>query len=89
MSGIEVIPAAKRLIKSLRDLGYDFAQAVADVVDNSIEAGATLGWPKWVGAKGAVVGIDKFGASAPAEAIFENYGFNVANVVATVKKTLR
>lgn len=42
MSGIEVIPSAKRLIKSLRDMGYDFSQAVADVVDNSIEAGATL-----------------------------------------------
>jgi transketolase len=54
----------------------------------AIEAGATLGWPKWIGAKGAVVGIDKFGASAPAETIFENYGFTVANVVATVKKTL-
>jgi Histidine kinase-, DNA gyrase B-, and HSP90-like ATPase len=42
VSGIEVIPSAKRLIKSLRDMGYDFSQAVADVVDNSIEAGATL-----------------------------------------------
>lgn len=40
--GHELIPSAKRLIKSLRDMGYDFAQAVADVVDNSIEAGATL-----------------------------------------------
>lgn len=42
MSAIEVIPSARRLIKSLRDMGYDFAQAVADVVDNSVEAGATL-----------------------------------------------
>lgn len=41
MSGIEVIPSARRLIRSLRDMGYDFAQAVADVVDNSVEAGAT------------------------------------------------
>lgn len=41
MLGIEVIPSAKRLIKSLRDMGYDFSQAVADVVDNSIESGAT------------------------------------------------
>ena len=40
--GHEVIPSARRLIKSLRDMGYDFAQAVADVVDNSIEAGAFL-----------------------------------------------
>lgn len=42
MSAIELIPSAKRLIRSLRDMGYDFAQAVADVVDNSIEAGSTL-----------------------------------------------
>ncbi|WKZ15499.1 MAG: ATP-binding protein [Candidatus Jettenia caeni] len=40
--GNEVIPSARRLIKSLRDMGYDFASAVADLVDNSIEAGATL-----------------------------------------------
>ena len=42
MSGIEIIPSARRLIRSLRDMGYDFGQAVADIVDNSIEAGATL-----------------------------------------------
>src|SRR3954468_280535 len=42
MAAIELIPSAKRLIRSLRDMGYDFAQAVADVVDNSIEAGASL-----------------------------------------------
>lgn len=40
--GHEVIPGARRLIMSLRDMGYDFAQAIADVVDNSIEAGASL-----------------------------------------------
>jgi hypothetical protein len=39
--GLEVIPSAKRLIGSLRDMGYEFAPAVADLVDNSIEAGAT------------------------------------------------
>jgi len=38
----EMIPSARRLIKSLRDMGYDFASAVADLVDNSIEAHATL-----------------------------------------------
>lgn len=36
-----MIPSAKRLIKSLRDTGYDFKTAVADVIDNSMEAGAT------------------------------------------------
>ncbi|MCU1263790.1 MAG: hypothetical protein JWM21_108 [Acidobacteria bacterium] len=38
----EVIPSARRLIRSLRDLGYDFGAAVADLIDNSIAAGATF-----------------------------------------------
>jgi anti-sigma regulatory factor (Ser/Thr protein kinase) len=42
MRTVEVIPAARRLIGSLRDMGYEFATAVADLVDNSIEAGATV-----------------------------------------------
>ena len=37
----ELIPSAKRLITSLRDMGYDFSSAVADLVDNSIEAKAS------------------------------------------------
>lgn len=41
-STVEVIPAAKRLVSSLRDMGYEFTTAVADLVDNSIEAGATV-----------------------------------------------
>ena len=39
---IELIPSAKRLIRSLRDIGYEFVDAVADVVDNAIEAEATV-----------------------------------------------
>jgi len=39
---IELIPSAKRLIRSLRDVGYEFADAVADIVDNSVEANATV-----------------------------------------------
>lgn len=39
---IELIPSAKRLIRSLRDIGYEFVDAVADIVDNSVEAQATI-----------------------------------------------
>lgn len=39
---VELIPSAKRLIRSLRDIGYEFVDAVADVVDNSLEAQATV-----------------------------------------------
>ena len=40
MSGTLVIPSAKRLMWSLRDIGYDLPGAVADLVDNSIDAAA-------------------------------------------------
>src|SRR5215472_7661585 len=38
----ELVPSAKRLISSLRDIGYDLPSAVADLIDNSIAAGATV-----------------------------------------------
>jgi len=49
----------------------------------AIEAGATLGWREWVGDKGAVVGLDRFGASAPGPVAMEKLGFNVEHVVET------
>ena len=51
----------------------------------AVEMGATQNWYKYVGLDGAVIGIDKFGASAPAAQVIENYGFTVDNVVKVVK----
>jgi transketolase len=51
----------------------------------AVEAGVTDYWRKYVGLDGAVVGIDTFGASAPAEALFKHFGFTVEHVVAAVK----
>ena len=51
----------------------------------AIEAGATLGWREWVGDKGAVVGLDRFGASAPGATVMEKLGFNVEHVVETAR----
>ena len=48
----------------------------------AIEAGSTLAWGRYVGLDGAVIGIDRFGASAPGGLVFEKYGFTVENVVA-------
>ena len=48
----------------------------------AIEAGATLGWWRWVGDGGGVVGLDRFGASAPGETVMRELGFSVENVVA-------
>jgi len=54
----------------------------------AIEAGATLGWWKWVGDGGDVIGIDRFGASAPGDVLMEKFGFTVENVVARALKLL-
>lgn len=54
----------------------------------AIEAGVTSTWYKYVGLEGAVVGIDTFGESAPADVLFKHFGFTVENVVAKVKLTL-
>ncbi|MBE7181848.1 MAG: transketolase, partial [Terriglobus roseus] len=47
----------------------------------AVEAGATLGWWKYVGRDGAVVGIDHFGASAPGPEVLEKFGFTPENIV--------
>lgn len=54
----------------------------------SIEAGVTLGWERWTGCSANCIGIDRFGASAPGEVVFEKLGFTVENVVATAKALL-
>ncbi len=54
----------------------------------AVEAGATMGWHKWVGDEGDVLGIDRFGASAPGNENFRRYGFTVENILAKVKKLL-
>jgi transketolase len=51
----------------------------------SVEAGATMGWWKYVGHNGAVIGIDRFGASAPGPIALDKLGINVAHVVETAK----
>jgi transketolase len=51
----------------------------------SVEAGATMGWWKYVGHNGAVIGIDRFGASAPGKIALDKLGINVAHVVETAK----
>jgi len=55
----------------------------------AVEAGSTLGWYKYVGLKGEVIGIDRFGASAPAKVIFEKLGLTVDNIVMQAKNLLK
>lgn len=52
----------------------------------SIEAATTFGWLAWVGDSGESIGIDHFGASAPGERLFEEFGFTRERVVAAVRR---
>ena len=71
-----------------QDKAYKESVLLPTVHKVAIEAGVTDGWYKYVGLRGAVVGIDRFGESAPAGQLFKEFGFTVENVVATVKGVL-
>jgi len=52
-----------------------------DVPKLAVEAGSPWGWRHWVGDNGDVIGLDRFGESAPGDVVMDKLGFNVANVV--------
>ena len=51
------------------------------VIRLAVEAGVAQGWERWVGARGAIISLERFGASAPYKTIFQQLGFTVENVV--------
>ena len=54
----------------------------------TIEAGVSVGWERFAGSGGAIIGIDRFGASAPAATLAEPYGMTVENVVERARALL-
>ncbi|MEA5450690.1 transketolase [Leptolyngbya sp. CCNP1308] len=54
----------------------------------AVEAGITMGWCRYVGSEGDVIGVDRFGASAPGGLVMEKFGFTVENVVSRAKALL-
>ena len=54
----------------------------------AVEAGVTAGWYKYVGLQGAVVGLDTYGESAPAGALFKHFGLTAEHVAAAVEQVL-
>ena len=68
---------------------YKASVLPAGVPKLAVEAGATLGWWKYVGLDGDVIGVDRFGASAPGPIVLEKLGFGAANVAARAKKLVK
>jgi transketolase len=54
----------------------------------SVEAAATFGWIRWVGDRGVAIGLDHFGASAPAEVVFKEFGFTADRIADTVMRLI-
>jgi transketolase len=54
----------------------------------AVEAGVTPGWASIAGDRGCVIGVDSFGASAPAPTLFEHYGLTPENVAQAVRECL-
>jgi len=55
----------------------------------SVEAGATMGWWKYIGRDGVAIGVDRFGASAPGPIVLEKLGISVGHVVDAAKKLVK
>jgi len=87
--GARVVSMPCTNVFDLQDETYRASVLPANVkVRVAVEAGVTDGWWRFVGENGRVVGLDRFGESAPADELFEHFGFTADNVVATVKAAL-
>ena len=68
---------------------YKASVLPAGVPKLAVEAGSTLGWWKYVGTNGDVIGIDRFGASAPGKKVMAEFGFGADNIASRAKKLVK
>ncbi len=85
---VRVVSMPSMELFAAQQSGYRDAIIPPQAARVSIEAGATFGWHRWVGERGVTVGIDHFGASAPAQAIATEFGFTAENVAAVASRLL-
>ena len=55
----------------------------------AVEAGISMGWERWVGERGVILGIDRFGASAPCEVVYREFGLSIGNIVKRALQLVR
>jgi transketolase len=72
-----------------QDAAYKAALFPENTPKLAVEAGATMGWYKYIGHNGAVIGLDRFGASAPGPIALEKLGISVAHIVEQAKKLVK
>lgn len=86
---IRVVSMPSTNVFDAQDVSYKESVLPASVTKRlAVEAGVTDGWWKYVGSNGRVMGLDRFGESAPAGLLFKEFGFTVENVVSNVEAIL-
>ncbi len=86
--GTDVVSMPCTELFDAQDARYRADILPKDALIVSIEAGTTFGWERYTGTDGLNIGLDRFGASAPAEDLFEHFGFTVEAVVPKIKAKL-
>ena len=87
--GSDVVSMPCMELFEAQDAAYKADLLPVDVLKVSIEAGASLGWERHVGSDGLVIGIDRFGASAPAKQLFEKFGFTADAIVPQIIQKIK
>jgi transketolase len=79
--GADVVSVPCQELFNQQDAAYKVDVLPADALKVSIEAGVTHGWERYTGLDGLCIGLDRFGASAPAEVLFAHFGFSAEKIV--------
>jgi transketolase len=87
--GADVVSMPCWSLFDAQDAAYRADLLPADTLRVSIEAGTTLGWERYVGSDGLTIGLDRFGASAPAEDLFQRFGFTAEAIVPRILAALK
>jgi transketolase len=85
---VRVVSMPSAEVFDRQDAGYRASVLPKGLPRVAVEAGVSDYWRKYVGLEGAVVGIDRFGESAPAGELFKHFGFTPENVAKAVKSVL-
>ena len=85
---VRVVSMPSTNVFDRQDAGYRDSVLPRGVPRVAIEAGVSDGWYKYVGLDGVVIGLDRFGESAPAGQLFKEFGFTAGNVVKAVEKLI-
>ncbi len=86
--GADVVSVPCQELFNEQDAAYKADLLPANALKVSIEAGVTQGWERYTGVDGLNIGLDRFGASAPAATLFEHFGFSAGKIVPQIIEKL-